>query len=427
MRKLKTSELNRKNIEEFQNAEKSPVVIVLDNVRSMNNVGSIFRTSDAFLVEKIYLCGITGTPPHREITKTAIGAEKSVQWEYHSNTLEVVNNLKTKGYTVYSIEQASNSADLMNMIYPEGKLAFVFGNEIDGVQQEVINASHHCLEIPQLGTKHSFNVAVSCGIVLWDFTKFRTQSILSILICIFAFTVSACSNNPSAETKTIQSTQTETNSANDATQAHPNSYPPKQNDELSSKSDSQKHHSQTAKKQSVEPINLTTYLNQATYSVLVTYSIDCPICTRYTAELVTIQQQIAALNKSNIVVKKMLKKPQGQNLNRPQFQLGLIQVNSDENWDMDGFNPPVEQITITDSNHDFVNKFKFSMYPEAMIVDSKGVIYYRGKIDDRAVATGVVRPTATKFYLKDAINQLFSGQKITTPTTRAQGCYIEVK
>ena len=123
----------------------------------------------------------------------------------------------------------------------------------------------------------------------------------------------------------------------------------------------------------------------------------------------------------------MLNKSPGNANKRPQFQLGLIQVNSDENWDMDGFSPPIEQITISDQNHEFVKRFKFNMYPEVVVVNAQNQVLYRGKIDDRAVATGVVRPTATKFYLKDAINQLFSGQKITTPTTRAQGCYIEVK
>lgn len=423
MRKLKTSELNRKNIEEFQNAEKSPVVIVLDNVRSMNNVGSIFRTSDAFLVEKIYLCGITGTPPHREITKTAIGAEKSVEWEYHANTLEVVNELKTQGYIVYSIEQASDSADLMTIDYPQGKLAFVFGNEIDGVQQEVINASHHCLEIPQLGTKHSFNVAVTCGIVLWDFIKFRNTVLTKLTIWFLAvlMTVSSCTNSP-------------------------NSHPPKQNDALSKQSDefffnvdsTQNSNEVLSGRDSVLNSDETNaarsiivkpdeYIQQADYSVMVSYSVDCPMCNRYTADLVQIQQQINALNKSNLIAQKMLKKSPEKAIKRLQFQLGLIQVNSDENWDMDGFNPPIEQITISDQNHEFVKRFKFNMYPEVVVVNAQGQVLYRGKIDDRAVATGVVRPTATKFYLKDAINQLFSGQKITTPATRAQGCYIEVK
>jgi 23S rRNA (guanosine2251-2'-O)-methyltransferase len=423
MRKLKTSELNRKNIEEFQNAEKSPVVIVLDNVRSMNNVGSIFRTSDAFLVQKIYLCGITGTPPHREITKTAIGAEKSVEWEYHANTLEVVNDLKTKGYIVYSIEQASDSADLMTIDYPQGKLAFVFGNEIDGVQQEVINASHHCLEIPQLGTKHSFNVAVTCGIVLWDFIKFRNTVLTKLTIWFLAvlFAVSSCTNSS-------------------------NSHPPKQNDVLSKQSDEMiKDNSSTnnndeassrvdlvlksdeVKTGKASIVKPDEYIQQADYSVMVSYSVDCPMCNRYTADLVKIQQQINALNKSNLIAQKMLNKSPEKAIKRPQFQLGLIQVNSDENWDMDGFNPSIEQITISDQNHDFVKRFKFKMYPEVVLVNAQGQVVYRGKIDDRAVSTGVVRSVAKNYYLKEAINQLYQGQKITTPTTRAQGCYIEVK
>lgn len=423
MRKLKTSELNRKNIQEFQNAEKSPVVLVLDNVRSMNNVGSIFRTSDAFLVEKIYLCGITGTPPHREITKTAIGAEKSVEWEYHSNTLEVVNDLKTRGYMVYSIEQASDSADLMTIEYPPSKLAFVFGNEIDGVQQEVINASHHCLEIPQLGTKHSFNVAVTCGIVLWDFFKFRNtvQSKLTIWFLVALFAVSSCTNNtnshPPKPNDKLSNPSDEINDSN---------YLTDNNNEASSKIDSAlKSNEINIDKASI--VKPDEYIQQADYSILVSYSVDCPMCNRYTSELVQIQQQINALNKSHLIAQKMLNKSPENANKRPQFQLGLIQVNSDENWDMDGFNPPIEQITIPDQNHEFVKRFKFNMYPEVVVVNAQNQVLYRGKIDDRAVATGVVRPTATKFYLKDAINQLFSGQKISIPTTRAQGCYIEVK
>jgi tRNA G18 (ribose-2'-O)-methylase SpoU len=171
MRKLKTTELGRLSVEEFQSVEKWPICLVLDNVRSMNNVGSMFRTSDAFLVKTMYLCGITGCPPHREITKTAIGAEKSVVWEYHQSTLEVVKSLQQQGYFVYAIEQAEGSVSLKNIEYPNQPIAFVMGNEIDGVSQDVIDQCNACLEIPQLGTKHSFNVAVTCGMILWDYAK----------------------------------------------------------------------------------------------------------------------------------------------------------------------------------------------------------------------------------------------------------------
>jgi len=171
MRKLKTTELGRLSVEEFQSVEKWPICLVLDNVRSMNNVGSMFRTSDAFLVKTMYLCGITGCPPHREITKTAIGAEKSVVWEYHQSTLEVVKSLQQQGYFVYAIEQAEGSVSLKNIDYPNQPIAFVMGNEIDGVSQDVIDQCNACLEIPQLGTKHSFNVAVTCGMILWDYAK----------------------------------------------------------------------------------------------------------------------------------------------------------------------------------------------------------------------------------------------------------------
>ena len=171
MRKLKTTELGRMSVTEFKSAEKWPICLVLDNIRSMNNVGSMFRTSDAFLVKTMYLCGITACPPHRDITKTAIGAENSVHWEYHKNTMDVIQQLKNEGYFIYAIEQAIGSVSLKDIEYPNQPIAFVMGNEIDGVQQEVIDNCHACLEIPQLGTKHSFNVAVTCGMIWWDYAK----------------------------------------------------------------------------------------------------------------------------------------------------------------------------------------------------------------------------------------------------------------
>lgn len=171
MRKLKTTELGRMSVTEFKSAEKWPICLVLDNIRSMNNVGSMFRTSDAFLVKTMFLCGITACPPHRDITKTAIGAENSVHWEYHKNTMDVIEQLKSEGYFIYAIEQAIGSVSLKDIEYPNQPIAFVMGNEIDGVQQEVIDNCNACLEIPQLGTKHSFNVAVTCGMILWDYAK----------------------------------------------------------------------------------------------------------------------------------------------------------------------------------------------------------------------------------------------------------------
>lgn len=168
-RKLQNEELNRLSTEEFRQAKKLPVVIVLDNVRSLNNVGSVFRTSDAFRIEKIYLCGITATPPNREIHKTALGAEETVRWEYQPDTLPVIQCLQEEGYKVYAIEQTENSLSLENVrLSPEEKTALVFGNEIRGVQQEVVDISQGCIEIPQFGTKHSFNISVSVGIVLWQ-------------------------------------------------------------------------------------------------------------------------------------------------------------------------------------------------------------------------------------------------------------------
>ena len=167
--KLSMQQLGRISVDEYKSSEKSPLIIIVDNVRSMHNVGSIFRTSDAFLVEKIYLCGITPTPPHREIQKTALGATESVDWQYAENTLDVVNQLKKEGWTILALEQTTNSVMLDELKIEKGeKIAIVLGNEVEGVNQEVINLCHKAVEIPQFGTKRSFNVSVSCGIMLWQ-------------------------------------------------------------------------------------------------------------------------------------------------------------------------------------------------------------------------------------------------------------------
>jgi tRNA G18 (ribose-2'-O)-methylase SpoU len=169
MRKLKNNELGRISIDEFKTTKKTPIIVVLDNIRSLNNIGSVFRTSDAFLIEKIYLCGICATPPNKDIHKTALGATESVDWEYVENTLELVKKLKVEGVKVLAVEQAENSTKLNNF-YPQEnqKYAIVMGNEVKGVQQEVVNAADLCIEIPQLGTKHSLNISVTTGVVLWD-------------------------------------------------------------------------------------------------------------------------------------------------------------------------------------------------------------------------------------------------------------------
>ena len=175
MRKLKNSELGRLNVDEFKKTDKIPLIVVLDNIRSLNNIGSVFRTSDAFLIEKIYLCGITAQPPHKEIHKTALGATESVEWEYVENTLELIQKLKDSKIKILAIEQAVNSTMLQDFtIKSTQKYAVVFGNEVKGVQQEVVSASNYCIEIPQFGTKHSLNISVSAGVVLWDlFKKFK--------------------------------------------------------------------------------------------------------------------------------------------------------------------------------------------------------------------------------------------------------------
>ena len=175
MRKLKNSELNRLSTESFKDVEKTPIIIILDNIRSLNNIGSVFRTSDAFLVKKIYLCGITATPPHKDIHKTALGSTETVVWEYVKNTLELVEKLKAEGVKVISIEQAEN-ATMLNDFAPQQQTtyALVFGNEVKGVAQNVVNVSDLVIEIPQFGTKHSLNISVSCGVVTWDlFSKLQ--------------------------------------------------------------------------------------------------------------------------------------------------------------------------------------------------------------------------------------------------------------
>lgn len=172
MRKLKITELNRLTPEEFKTSRKIPLVIVLDHVRSLNNVGSVFRTSDAFRVEAVYLCGITACPPHPEIHKTALGAEETVEWIYFKDTLEAVDKLRKQGYTICSIEQAAGSTMLNDLQLDRSKkYALVLGNEVKGVQQSVVDQSDCCIEIPQYGTKHSLNVSVTAGIVIWDFFK----------------------------------------------------------------------------------------------------------------------------------------------------------------------------------------------------------------------------------------------------------------
>lgn len=171
-RKLKNSELERKSAEEFKLADKSPLIIVLDDIRSLNNIGSVFRTADAFLVEKIFLCGITATPPNKDITKTALGATDSVAWEYMNSALEVIQKLRSEGVEIISIEQAEDATSLLDFeITPNKKYALVFGNEVKGVSQEVVTASTHVVEIPQYGTKHSLNISVSAGIVVWEFFR----------------------------------------------------------------------------------------------------------------------------------------------------------------------------------------------------------------------------------------------------------------
>ena len=168
-RKLKNSELPRISPSEYKSSEKTPIIVLLDNIRSLNNIGAVFRTADAFRIEKIYLCGITATPPHKDITKTALGATESVPWEYAKDTLTIVKQLQNEGILVCAIEQAEGATSLLNFSpSAEKRYAIIFGNEVKGVSQEVVSESDYVLEIPQFGTKHSLNISVSAGVVLWD-------------------------------------------------------------------------------------------------------------------------------------------------------------------------------------------------------------------------------------------------------------------
>ena len=170
MRKLKNEELNRKSVKDFRVSKKMPLIIVLDNVRSLNNIGSVFRTADAFLIERIYLCGITASPPHKDIHKTALGATENVFWEHVNSTADIVQKLQTEGVSVWPIEQTEDSTSL-DLFQPEPNksYAFVLGNEVRGVSQEVIDICNKALEIPQFGTKHSLNISVATGLIIWDF------------------------------------------------------------------------------------------------------------------------------------------------------------------------------------------------------------------------------------------------------------------
>jgi 23S rRNA (guanosine2251-2'-O)-methyltransferase len=173
MRKLSMEELGRKSVDEFRQSEKLPVIVVLENIRSAYNVGSVFRTADAFLLQSIYICGYTAHPPHKEIKKTALGAEDTVDWKYFKNIREAIGELKKNGFEIYAVEQAENSTKLQAASFKQEKIAVIFGNEVTGVEQSTIEQTNGCIEIPQLGMKHSLNIATAAGVVLWELIRSR--------------------------------------------------------------------------------------------------------------------------------------------------------------------------------------------------------------------------------------------------------------
>ena len=178
MRKLSMDELNRKSVEEFKRSDKTPVIAVLENIRSAYNVGSVFRTADAFLLEAVYLTGYTACPPHKEIKKTALGAEESVEWKHFSKATDLIPELKANGYKVYAVEQVEHSLQLqLEEFNPNEKIAVIFGNEVTGVEQETIGQCDGCIEIPQLGMKHSLNIATAAGVVLWEIIRTRMLNV----------------------------------------------------------------------------------------------------------------------------------------------------------------------------------------------------------------------------------------------------------
>ena len=177
MRKLSMEELGRKSVDEVRRSEKLPIIAVLENIRSAYNVGSVFRTADAFLLQAIYICGYTAHPPHKEIKKTALGAEESVEWKYFKNIQQAIDELKENGYKVYAVEQAENSIKLQAARFSQEKIAVIFGNEVTGVEQLTIEQTDGCIEIPQLGMKHSLNIATAAGVVLWELIRSRIQKI----------------------------------------------------------------------------------------------------------------------------------------------------------------------------------------------------------------------------------------------------------
>lgn len=173
MRKLSMDELNRKSVDEFKQSGKIPIVVVLENIRSAYNVGSVFRTADAFLIEAIFICGYTAHPPHKEIKKTALGAEETVRWKYFETVAEAIEELKNQNHKIYAVEQAENSIRLQAADFRDQKIAVIFGNEVSGVEQTTIEQCDGCIEIPQLGMKHSLNISVAAGIVLWELIRTR--------------------------------------------------------------------------------------------------------------------------------------------------------------------------------------------------------------------------------------------------------------
>ncbi len=377
------NELNRLSLDQFRSQEKWPFVVVLDNVRSIYNVGSIMRTCDAFLCNKLYLCGITVQPPHKELSKTAIGAEKTVDWVYFSQTTEAIQELKSQGYFIVGIEQTKLSVSLENLQYPnENKIAFVLGNEVDGVSEEVLKLCDvHC-EIPQFGSKHSFNVSVTCGMILWEFARKFKFKHLSALFISLATIFSSC----------YQSTQRCSDHSAESSNAN-----------------------KFAQNDSVKIYDEFKRIVNDTHrpaKIFITFSTECPISKLHVSDLQYVVNQLSVMEDLG---------------EKPLLKVIYPAVNSKPY-------PWLESFAIVDTHLWWSKAIGATVYPEMVVYNRIGREIYRGKLSNRAMKTGemsMVKTAQDSSYLKLIFNQI-EGNGVQKPITnlcvksnQPAGCYIE--